>query len=266
MTATIEPVSAARALRWWTDKTLAPLRASLATACAEWSARWGVPAECLRLANACEATEPSVKSWQALPAPAVWMGCTDNRLADLLHRELFRSAARPDTLADDVTTGAVDDLASALAASFAAGTSEPAHSPSATDLKPWSGAVRIQLALGENASACWLHASAEALSTYLSKPNTTRNSTSLTKLAPVLRAIAHDSLSFRVELTPAELRLGDLQSLRIGDVLTLPHRLETPLSVLPGNDTSTTPIGLAYLGARNGHRAIELLRTDTELA
>lgn len=266
MVSTIEPVSAARALRWWTDKTLAPLRASLDTACSEWSARWGVSAECLRLANACQATEPILESWLALAAPAVWIGCTDNRLADLLHRELFRSAARPDTLANDVATRAADELASALATSFAAGSSEPAPSPSADDLKPWSGAVRIQLALGANASACWLHASAEALLAYLSKPNTTGNATSLTKLAPVLRAIAHEPLSFRVELTPAELRLGDLQSLRIGDVLTLPHRLETPLSVLPGNDTSTTPMGLAYLGARNGHRAIELLRTDTELA
>jgi hypothetical protein len=267
MTAALRTSTDARPLHWWSGKTLAPLRASVSSACGEWSARWGVRLACVNLFNACEAQDAGA-SWQTLAKQGVWFGTASSSLTGLLHEELFHTAVRPQTLAETVASRAADDLASALSSIFAVA-SDVLAAPAEQDLKPWSGAVRIKFALGARETACWLHASPQALSAHMNKAstNTARRSASGTRLTPVLRAIAHESLSFKVELAPAELRLGDLQSLQVGDVLTLTHGLATPLSVRPSSsDANTSPIGLAYLGARHGHRAIELLRTDTDLA
>ena len=75
---------------------------------------------------------------------------------------------------------------------------------------------------------------------------------------PVLAAIAARSVTLRVELAPVEVDLGTLQSLRVGDVLTLPHRLEQPLD-LHAPDAPATVACTAYLGSRDGRRAVELI-------
>ncbi|MBX3625335.1 MAG: FliM/FliN family flagellar motor switch protein [Rhizobacter sp.] len=266
-TVDLRPSAEARPLHWWSDKTLAPLRTGVSNACSEWSARWGVSLACMDLINACERPDVAA-SWQRPGEQEVWLGIITGTLAGLLHEELFHTTVRPQTLAESVASRAADDLAAALSALFdATGSSLP--EPAGRDLKPWSGAVRAKLALGARASTCWLHASPQAMSAHLRKATATgsRKAFPSSRLTPVLRAIAHESLSFKVELAPAELRLGELQSLQVGDVLTLPHGLETPLSVRPSDsDLDASPIGLAYLGARHGCRAIELLRTDNDLA
>ena len=256
----------ARELRWWSADTLEPLRTQLTEACATWSTNWGVTVQCTEALNACEAVEPTL-SWQPLAKPGLWWG-GHTGLVELLHAELFGSAMRPDTLAADVARRAADSLCAALAAAFSAPQTEVSGTvPPQSDEKPWLGAVRFRFSLGVRATGC-LHASASHVAAPPKRNRRTEKR--VPRLTPVLQALSQEPIPFKVELASVELTLGELQSLQRGDVITLPHRLDSPLSVRPSTQTgaeSEVPVAcLAYLGARHGHRAIEFLRTDTDLA
>ncbi|MNY57134.1 Surface presentation of antigens (SPOA) [compost metagenome] len=64
-------------------------------------------------------------------------------------------------------------------------------------------------------------------------------------------------------LDGAELNLGQLQGLRIDDVVPLAHRLDTPARVV-GPDGA--PVCEGWLGQSNGRIAIELARPDVPAA
>jgi hypothetical protein len=264
------PTPSARALRWWSAAALAPLQSRVGQACSDWSARWGVPARCVGAFNACEPRETSALGWQPLAAPGLWLGSGGAGLAELLHAELFGASLREQTLAAEVASRAANDLTQSLCSTWGDTASAVAATDAAGDGKPWSGSVRFKLALGAQPANVWVHVASELVAAHAA-PSTTRSSPAgapAAKLTSVLRAVGREPLAFKVELTGAEVSLGDLQSLRVGDVLTLAHRLDMPLLVHPAGaeaNAGTTPVCLAYLGAQRGHRAIELLRTDTDL-
>jgi flagellar motor switch protein FliM len=73
----------------------------------------------------------------------------------------------------------------------------------------------------------------------------------------VEQALAGHTLPIQAELAGCELDLGTLQSLRLGDIVPLPHALDEPLLV------STPVYGTfcaGFLGRQAGSKAIELLR------
>lgn len=79
-------------------------------------------------------------------------------------------------------------------------------------------------------------------------------------LAPLRQALARHTLALSAQLDAVELTLGDLRSLRPGDVIPLPHRLDHPL-------TAHGPDGVAlcsaWLGSKGPRRAVQLMPSTT---
>jgi hypothetical protein len=70
------------------------------------------------------------------------------------------------------------------------------------------------------------------------------------------QALAAHVLTVRTSLAPVSLRLGDLASLGLGDIVKLPHSLDQPLHLsLPDGDA---PLCAGWLGQRHGQKALEL--------
>lgn len=68
-------------------------------------------------------------------------------------------------------------------------------------------------------------------------------------------AIAGEAVGLRVTLSDIQLSLRQLQDLRLGDVVTLPHALDQPAGVfLQGG----TPLCRCWLGRQGNHVAVEL--------
>lgn len=79
-------------------------------------------------------------------------------------------------------------------------------------------------------------------------------------LVPLLAALSGENLSVSVELSPLELDLGTLSGLRVGDVVRVPHTLETPLLVRLNEGA---PLFQGFLGRLDEHKALELQRADS---
>ena len=74
-------------------------------------------------------------------------------------------------------------------------------------------------------------------------------------LLPLGQALGEQRLAVRVELQPVDLSLGQLQDLRLGDVVALDHALDQPLRVVTADGV---PVCGAWLGQREGRIAVEL--------
>ncbi|SFD93391.1 Type III flagellar switch regulator (C-ring) FliN C-term [Paracidovorax konjaci] len=85
-------------------------------------------------------------------------------------------------------------------------------------------------------------------------------------MVPLNHAIASQRLTVHVHLQPVSLTLAQLQSLSVGDVVTLDHCLSDPASlhlVLGARASHSTvaanqPLCTAWLGQVDGHMAVEL--------
>ena len=133
--------------------------------------------------------------------------------------------------------------------------------PPESDLRRWSGAMRIRLELVRDGqiTSFQLHVGA-ALASVLCGGLQAGSTIGRPALAEVTEAIGTRSLAFKVCLDETTLTLGTLQSLRVGDVLPLSHRLDQPLRVVePGASPRNSPFCAAYLGSRDHHRAVELV-------
>lgn len=69
------------------------------------------------------------------------------------------------------------------------------------------------------------------------------------------RALAGQQISLRVLLEGAELNLGQLQELRLDDIVPLEHLLDSPALVVSSDGT---PVCNGWLGQSEGHIAVEL--------
>jgi flagellar motor switch protein FliM len=79
-------------------------------------------------------------------------------------------------------------------------------------------------------------------------------------LVPLSVALAAHELKVSVQLTPVSLGIGQIQDLRIGDVIPLPQSLEAPARLLvEAGALQATPFCAAWLGQRQGQMAVELL-------
>jgi hypothetical protein len=79
-------------------------------------------------------------------------------------------------------------------------------------------------------------------------------------VVPLRQALARTPVALTVELGRAELTLGYLRTLAVGDVLALPMALDAPLS-LHGPDGA--PLCAAHLGSTGGQRAVELAANES---
>jgi hypothetical protein len=133
--------------------------------------------------------------------------------------------------------------------------------PDAALFKPWSGSVLISVALPGRCAIAVLLNSATARSILARdgrpKKEPFEPQTACAPLDPVSQALAGRRLLLRVGLSSCELDIGTLESLRVGDIVPLPHSLDTPLAV---STVQGVHICAGFLGCQDGVKAIELVR------
>jgi len=254
--------SRARALRAWSPAALARAAAGLEPVWRAWCERWGCEARALGACEAHEAADTST-SWLAAGPGAVWIGATQAP-ALAIQAALFGEGSAA-VIASDVAARACDDLVSAVRAfaipanGRAAGIDEPLPE----DLRRWSGAVRIE-ARGAGLAgelALSLHLDPLLAARLCDSPaGAGAGSGPRAKLGAIVDAVSGRRVRLRIDFDPLTLTLGAIQSLDVGDVLTLEHRLEQPLHVrYAGSGDGSEPVCAAFLGAVSPYRAVELV-------
>lgn len=138
--------------------------------------------------------------------------------------------------------------------------------PTAPARTAWSGAIALAWEWG---GTRWvLRLAASAVQHILASRDVPASSTApsapavaVARLVPLSQALGHHVLSMRLDLEPVSLSLGQLQSLALGDVITLAHALERPamlrLCALPSADAGE-PLCAGWLGQVSGRVGIEL--------
>jgi hypothetical protein len=132
-------------------------------------------------------------------------------------------------------------------------------SPARSIFKPWSGcvlvspqsAVPLAQSLLLNADCVRALLGLPEVSGGDGAPQSNAGTSSLEE------ALAGHSLLIRAELAGCELDLGELENLRIGDIVPLAHALDEPLLVSTPDDD---PFCAGFLGRHAGSKAIELIR------
>lgn len=227
-----------------------------------WEHAWGSLA-CARVrcisAGETGPSLPVAGEWQChllVGGAPVWWS-VDPDLSSQLYCRLFGLDPSGIDGGSPVAVGVAAEALSALVTSLIAKVTgqdpapAPPSLPSAALLRPGSGAVAVTLET-DVGSVCWL-LSQEALAAYetipLPPPVTA-------PVVPLPIALAATPVTLTVELARAELTLGYLRTLAVGDILTLPVKLDQALRVTgPGGGT----ICEAQLGTQDGARAIELV-------
>lgn len=264
-----------RPLHCWHDTTLRAAAARLQALLVPWVDGWELALDEVQAVDACDNTaRPGC--WLVLAGVDAQLGYTpvddgDPPLLALLfgRPQALKVVTTSSTLAAETAMVAWHDLGATLAQALPAGL--------ATTLlqRPWSGALRLlfnlsgagqtlplQLLLGPHAAAAWCTDRQPRVAAPVQSKRTRL------PLVPVTVALASRQVQLAVHLAPVELDLGSLQTLRINDVLTLPHLLDDALMVQIGVDAQAPPTVLcqAHLGGRGGRLAIELVRSVPLLA
>ncbi|SDJ59425.1 FliM/FliN family flagellar motor switch protein [Variovorax sp. OV700] len=123
---------------------------------------------------------------------------------------------------------------------------------------PWSGVLSVRWSWCGGTWTLRLPHDAVAAALFGSGAETTAASTPATATAPrqsLGQALDGQTVSLRILLTGTELSLGQLQDLRLNDVVPLAHALDSPAHVV---NTIGSPICEGWLGRRDGRMAIEL--------
>jgi len=124
---------------------------------------------------------------------------------------------------------------------------------------PWSGVLGVRWSWCGGTWTLRLPHDAVAAVLVGSGAEITAASTPATVTAPrqsLGQALERQLVSLRVLLTGTELSLGQLQDLRLDDVVPLAHALDAPAQVVGMTDS---PVCEGWLGQRNGRIAIELV-------
>jgi hypothetical protein len=132
--------------------------------------------------------------------------------------------------------------------------------PDAALFKPWSGSLLISATLpGRSAIAVLLNrATVRSVLAREDRPTEPRKpQPPRAALHPLTQALAGRRLLLRVGLSSCELDIGTLESLRVGDIVPLPHSLDTPLAV---SNMQGVQVCTGFLGCQDGVKAIELVR------
>lgn len=269
----------ARRLLWWSEASLARASVLAEGVWHRWCADWDVEANFVSTGNACEiAAESIALQWQAW-TPHLRIAFGQHDPVRSMHALLFgepgdlqAETGTVRTLSAEVADAAWGDLKDALGSVFKhpdaspPGTSqaEPRGARAAFDCRNWSGSIRIRLEATAPERVAIDVSISGALAQVLVDAAHGLPSTARCPIVPLAEALQDTQLRLPVELRELEMDLGTLRSLAKGDVIALPHRLNEPLQVrLRSNGADRAGSSVlceAALGARNGHRAIELLR------
>lgn len=260
---------AVQPLQWWTDADLDAVRVSVEDACSAWVQDWLGAALKIEssVARAHERSPTHRHAWVPLGSRgdrAAWMQARTGAVEDVLHT-LFPTepghTASPSMqgIAHAVAAKAQTALIETLQARTGLGASADEAEPDAALFKPWSGAVLISVTVpGRSAIAVLLNGA--TVRSFLA-PAAGRKEPSQPQqraaLAPLAQALADRTLHLRIGLSSCELDLGTLESLRVGDIVPLPHTLDAPLLV---STVQGVQVCTGFLGGQGGVKAIELAR------
>ncbi|MGZ3182495.1 MAG: FliM/FliN family flagellar motor C-terminal domain-containing protein [Telluria sp.] len=239
----------------------AALAERAAAALARWSADWAaLPDHTLACVDATRAPAGFAagaavqahrlagggQAWSAQPAGAPrWL---EQQLFGLEELDAAAGRHRASALGAGVAEEALADLHTALLAALTGQQPDgpgDAGAPPAAAWRRGAGLVLCTVRFGAR-SLQWLAPVPAA-----APPAPTRRP----PLQPLRAALAARTVRLHVELGEAEVTLGDLRGLRIGDVLALPAPLGAPLRV--ANAAGVT-LCHGHLGAAGGQRAVEL--------
>jgi hypothetical protein len=268
--ATLADPGRVRSLRWRPDAALLAAAATLRRALDAWAAAWGLSLHGVQARNAVpgDAPAPSVQQHLlASGAARLWQadGAAPTALSTLLFGAPPADARAGSALADELASSAWQDLLDAVAVAVpVAGSASPAGTPDHAE-RAWSGALRVDFAVrnrGAESRFClrldaaladaWC---ASAASTGAARPVVPR-----TPAVALAAVVADRPVRVSVHLAAVELNLGALQSLAVGDVIRLPHRLDEALQVNVDLDEtpSRTPLCRAHLAQKDGRLVAEL--------
>ncbi|MFZ6659036.1 FliM/FliN family flagellar motor switch protein [Undibacterium sp. TJN19] len=249
------------------NSTLLAINEQLNTSIKKWAAEWKVSAEnsgnCFP-AIQFQATLFTEDNWDIRSlenGSSVWIKTGDG-LHRYLEQAIFglqsmdatseKNASSP--LAMQVVDDAVAELIDSMIGNITQQEilSETAFfQPPAQLFKSGSGAVVCTVYLG--AKALWILLPEAALLRF----KKFRIASSSSKLLPLHKALKDIRVSLAVEVSGAELTIGYLGTLEIGDVLKLPTSLEQSLRVAMPDDTTVCH---AHLGIASGSLAVELVK------
>jgi hypothetical protein len=120
---------------------------------------------------------------------------------------------------------------------------------------PWCGGVFVlDLTVEQITAALATHAP------HLLNPSRPNVAAAARPKVNLMSALGTQTLDLRAMLTGVELSLRQLQSLRVGDVVPLQHRLDEP-TLLEAPDASVVCHG--WLGHQSGRVAVEMVSTAT---
>lgn len=163
----------------------------------------------------------------------------------------------PSPIASSIAQDALEELAADLIQVLTnrqldlVRTTPPAAFP-AHLFRPGSGAVLCSIRLADKTIRLIFPAGAIPFELPLPKSASTRPA-----LSTLQRALANVPIKLSVEVSQAELTLGHLRTLCVGDVLFLPTGIDQAMRVTgPGG----TMVCQAHLGTQDGFHAIELIK------
>lgn len=163
---------------------------------------------------------------------------------------------RHSALAGKVLTESLDELINAVIGSICQLEVLPETAifpPPAHLFRPGSGALVCELSVGHHTLRILLPAAAVS---HWRKP---LPASPKPGLMPLKAALKNTPVSLHVEVSDAELTLGYLATLAIGDVLKLPNKLDHTLRVLTDDNVAVCN---AHLGSCSGALAIELVKSN----
>jgi hypothetical protein len=256
---------AARPLHHWSDASLERARQTLQRVGAEWCARWQLSVGEVVVVNACEdAALVASSAWPWTSTGSAWLSAGpdagDSAMKALLFGRDRPGPAPASSISQDLAAEALVDLLRSVAQLSASADKRPHRgdeAPPAADARRWSGAIRVRMDFArDDLQQSWHLHCGEVLASVLCGGVQRGAAGARPALAPVASALSARTLDFKVCLDDTTLTLGTLQSLHVGDVLPLAHRLDQPLRVIAPDASFFCA---AYLGSRGQHRAVELV-------
>ncbi len=260
------------------DGQLAAARALLAALATDWGADWGVGRdglllECRRAWEA-RASLPAAPTWQACwqgAGGALWLAWP-GELPGQLQRTLFgperqaglRAGGGAGTLAASCAGAAWQDLCARLGALAGAdAVAGDGHMPPAAHWRHTSGAVLLTVRLGkqlchgllDGAAVQALLEQARLRGRLPARP--VRSPLAALDYAQVLAAVA---VRLPVALGQAQVALGSLAALAVGDVIRLDRAADRPLAIAA---PSGPVLFGAYLGTVEQRLALELVPQES---
>lgn len=279
----VESALQARPLRSWSDAQKESVRQHFAALHRDWSAEWVPAREGVSAVSEIRVSEPDGTMVLAAEDIACWSFAdpsrrgTSARNLDAAQVAIRAIADRMFAFDMGTTTGLAQESAriaplviraawadwlnriDALLEGFSLTSQEPSGKQGAgVSSSAWSGALYVRWSwCGGTWSLGLPHEAVAALlgSQAASKSVPYRPDPKRPPKEPLNRALADQRLALRVMLEGVELSLGQLQELRLHDVVPLMHALNDPARVV---STDGLPVCEGWLGQSEGRIAVEL--------